>query len=130
MNMGSDLHVSPSALPYNDQGPRGHPANAETVNHSTSQPFLFPTKNLTSSNPSSFTHKPTSLLQNLNMVAQTAAFKKAVEDSRKLKAKPTNDELLEVPGPLSYCVLLYERNWHTLTVWSLPALRKLQARHW
>lgn len=30
------------------------------------------------------------------MVAQTAAFKKAVEDSRKLKAKPTNDELLEV----------------------------------
>ena len=31
------------------------------------------------------------------MVAQTAAFKKAVEDSRKLKAKPNNDELLEVP---------------------------------
>lgn len=30
------------------------------------------------------------------MVAQTAAFTKAVEDSRKLKAKPTNDELLEV----------------------------------
>ena len=30
------------------------------------------------------------------MVAQTAAFKKAVEDSRKLKAKPNNDELLEV----------------------------------
>ncbi|CAF9927505.1 MAG: hypothetical protein ALECFALPRED_003725 [Alectoria fallacina] len=29
------------------------------------------------------------------MVAQTAAFKKAVEDSRKLKAKPNNDELLE-----------------------------------
>ena len=34
----------------------------------------------------------------LNMVAQTAAFKKAVEDSRKLKAKPNNDELLEVPA--------------------------------
>lgn len=32
------------------------------------------------------------------MVAQTAAFKKAVEDSRKLKAKPNNDELLEVPS--------------------------------
>ena len=32
------------------------------------------------------------------MVAQTAAFKKAVEDSRKLKAKPNNDELLEVPA--------------------------------
>ena len=32
----------------------------------------------------------------INMVAQTAAFKKAVEDSRKLKAKPTDDELLQV----------------------------------
>jgi acyl-CoA-binding protein len=30
------------------------------------------------------------------MVAQTAAFKKAVEDSRKLKAKPSDDELLQV----------------------------------
>ncbi|KAM0793809.1 acyl-CoA-binding protein [Usnea florida] len=30
------------------------------------------------------------------MVAQSAAFKKAVEDSRKLKAKPNNDELLEL----------------------------------
>ncbi|KAF6224739.1 hypothetical protein HO133_009932 [Letharia lupina] len=30
------------------------------------------------------------------MVAQTAAFKKAVEESRKLKAKPNNDELLEL----------------------------------
>lgn len=30
------------------------------------------------------------------MVAQSADFKKAVEDSRKLKAKPNNDELLEV----------------------------------
>lgn len=35
------------------------------------------------------------------MVAQTAAFKKAVEDSRKLKAKPNNDELLEVPSSSS-----------------------------
>jgi len=30
------------------------------------------------------------------MVAQTAEFKKAVEDSRKLKAKPSDDELLQV----------------------------------
>ena len=30
------------------------------------------------------------------MVAQSPAFKQAIEDSRKLKAKPTNDELLEV----------------------------------
>jgi acyl-CoA-binding protein len=30
------------------------------------------------------------------MVAQTADFKKAVEDSRKLKAKPSDDELLQV----------------------------------
>lgn len=32
----------------------------------------------------------------VNMVAQTAAFKKAVEDSRKLQAKPSDDELLQV----------------------------------
>jgi acyl-CoA-binding protein len=31
------------------------------------------------------------------MVAQTAEFKKAIEDSRKLKAKPSDDELLQVP---------------------------------
>lgn len=30
------------------------------------------------------------------MVAKTAAFEKAVTDSRNLKAKPTNDELLEL----------------------------------
>ena len=30
------------------------------------------------------------------MVAQTAEFKKAVEESRKLKAKPSDDELLQV----------------------------------
>lgn len=30
--------------------------------------------------------------------AQSPEFKKAVEDSRKLKAKPTNDELLELYG--------------------------------
>ncbi|CAD6584497.1 MAG: hypothetical protein ASARMPREDX12_001674 [Alectoria sarmentosa] len=35
------------------------------------------------------------------MVAQTAAFKKAVEESRKLKAKPNNDELLEACAVLS-----------------------------
>lgn len=29
-------------------------------------------------------------------VAQSAEFKKAVEDSRKLKAKPSDDELLQV----------------------------------
>ena len=39
------------------------------------------------------------------MVAETAAFKKAVEDSRKLKAKPNNDELLEVPA-FSSCLVL------------------------
>jgi uncharacterized protein YicC (UPF0701 family) len=33
---------------------------------------------------------------NIKMVAQTAEFKKAVEDSRKLKAKPSDDELLQV----------------------------------
>ncbi|KAI4722261.1 hypothetical protein E4T48_01412 [Aureobasidium sp. EXF-10727] len=32
------------------------------------------------------------------MVAQTAEFKKAVEDSRKLKAKPSDDELLQLYG--------------------------------
>ena len=30
------------------------------------------------------------------MVTETPAFKKAVEDSRKLKAKPSDDDLLEV----------------------------------
>ncbi|KAG9821639.1 hypothetical protein KCU63_g17476, partial [Aureobasidium melanogenum] len=34
----------------------------------------------------------------VNMVAQTAAFKKAVEDSRKLQAKPSDDELLQLYG--------------------------------
>jgi hypothetical protein len=34
--------------------------------------------------------------QQIIMVAQTADFKKAVEDSRKLKAKPSDDELLQV----------------------------------
>jgi acyl-CoA-binding protein len=33
------------------------------------------------------------------MVAQTAEFKKAIEDSRKLKAKPSDDELLQVRRP-------------------------------
>ncbi|KAI5199372.1 hypothetical protein AUEXF2481DRAFT_4656 [Aureobasidium subglaciale EXF-2481] len=32
------------------------------------------------------------------MAAQTAEFKKAVEDSRKLKAKPSDDELLQLYG--------------------------------
>ncbi|KAG9980114.1 hypothetical protein KCU78_g21745, partial [Aureobasidium melanogenum] len=32
------------------------------------------------------------------MVAQTTAFKKAVEDSRKLQAKPSDDELLQLYG--------------------------------
>ena len=40
------------------------------------------------------------------MVAQTAAFKKAVEDSRKLKAKPNNDELLEVRTLTGLSVLI------------------------
>ena len=34
------------------------------------------------------------------MVAKSAAFEKAVTESRKLKAKPTQDELLEVRHPL------------------------------
>lgn len=36
------------------------------------------------------------LYHTFKMVAQTAEFKKAVEDSRKLKAKPSDDELLQV----------------------------------
>lgn len=36
---------------------------------------------------------------NMPEVAQTPAFKKAIEDSRKLKSLPTNDELLEVSLP-------------------------------
>ena len=36
------------------------------------------------------------------MVAESPAFKKAVTDSRKLKAKPTDDDLLEVAYPLVY----------------------------
>lgn len=50
------------------------------------------------SNPLSHVHK-TPLprqSQTANMVAQSAEFKKAVEDSRKLKAKPSDNELLEV----------------------------------
>lgn len=43
------------------------------------------------------------------MVAQTAAFKKAVEESRKLKAKPNNDELLEVTVSLSPFVSPWSR---------------------
>ena len=42
-----------------------------------------------------FQTTPTSHIS-INMVAQTAEFKKAVEDSRKLKAKPSDDELLQV----------------------------------
>ena len=34
--------------------------------------------------------------------AKSAAFEKAVEDSRKLKTKPTSDELLEVCNFLSF----------------------------
>jgi hypothetical protein len=34
--------------------------------------------------------------QTANMVAQSAEFKKAIEDSRSLSQTPTNDELLEV----------------------------------
>lgn len=46
----------------------------------------------------------THIISVATMVAQTAAFKQAVEDSRKLKAKPNNDELLEVPAfPLLSC---------------------------
>ena len=42
------------------------------------------------------------------MVAQSAKFTKAIADSKKLKAKPTDDELLEV-RPLSTWQLLRHR---------------------
>lgn len=35
--------------------------------------------------------------------AQSADFKKAVEESRKLKAKPTDDELLQVKQQVLEC---------------------------
>lgn len=38
------------------------------------------------------------------MVTQSPAFKTATTDSRKLKAKPNNDELLEVNPPRLYTV--------------------------
>jgi len=51
------------------------------------------------SHPTTLQHTSTGTF---NMVTESPAFKKAVEDSRKLKAKPDNDELLEVynfPSP-------------------------------
>jgi len=36
-------------------------------------------------------------------IAQTPQFKKAIDDSRKLKAKPNNDELLQVSQPAQSC---------------------------
>jgi len=45
------------------------------------------------------------------MVTQSPAFNQAIEDSRKLKAKPTNDELLEVGYPCcSSCGSCLEAN--------------------
>jgi acyl-CoA-binding protein len=38
------------------------------------------------------------------MVAQSAEFKKAIEDSKKLTKTPTNDELLEVRPTDPLCV--------------------------
>ena len=63
------------------------------------------------------------------MVAQTAAFKKAVEDSRKLKAKPNNDELLEV-NPHSIFLSFSQVAMALIDNLVIPlALRKLQARY-
>ena len=72
---------------------RVHPAISDR-HHPTLLPYPFTNANLIHKSLPSFHH---TLTQNLIMVAQTAAFKKAVEESRKLKANPNNDELLEVP---------------------------------
>ncbi len=52
------------------------------------------------------------------MVAQTAAFTKAVGDSRKLKAKPTNDELLEVR-----LALFQARVSERILIWCYPVIQ-------
>lgn len=38
------------------------------------------------------------------MVTKTAAFEQAIKDSRNLKAKPTNDELLKVSIAICFCL--------------------------
>lgn len=57
-------------------------------------------------------------------VTQTPQFKKAVEDSRKLKAKPNDNELLEV---WHRRIRQYAIRKTTLTL--DPAVRAVQARH-
>lgn len=113
------VNPSPNSLCQHGQALRVHPANSETP-HSLPQTLIHPS--LSSPTQSSLTTSPSKSTTNqtnpqkLTMVAQTAAFKKAVEDSRKLKAKPNNDELLEVPAfsPLLSCTLMRWRL-HTLT---------------
>lgn len=95
---------------YLAQGP---PHHLKRSHHPKDPIFYFLLSSPQSPTQTSYT---TSLLQfyqaitekTLIMVAQTAAFQKAVEDSRKLKAKPNNDELLEVPTywpspPIPFC---------------------------
>jgi acyl-CoA-binding protein len=45
------------------------------------------------------------------MVTKTPAFEKAVEDSRKLKVKPTQDELLEVGTRLKHMMSSFFVRW-------------------
>lgn len=62
------------------------------------------------------------------MVAQSAEFKKAVEDSSSLTKTPTNDELLEVGTILTYATLLYIADEDTHDV-DLRSLQAGQLRH-
>ncbi|WPG99430.1 Hypothetical protein R9X50_00224400 [Acrodontium crateriforme] len=66
-----------------------HPTNnAKPKQHKVPRPFTH--------HSTTITNKPQ---RHFNMVAeQSAEFTKAVEDSRKLKAKPSDDELLKLYG--------------------------------
>jgi len=70
------------------------------------------------------TYTETQKTHNIKMpTAQSAEFKKAAEDSRKLKAKPTDDELLQV------CQHTQSRQKSTVQLTHSTAVRTLQARH-
>ena len=70
---------------------------------------------------------PQTQLSKANMVAQSAPFQKAITDSKKLQAKPKDEELLQVfPSVSRYCPNTLVRR--TLT--QPPALRIVQDRHW
>ena len=83
-----------------------HPAFPSIFSPPTTQPHNFIQELTLIIPPQSQIHP-----QIPTMVAQTPAFKKAVEDSRKLKAKPNNDELLEV-NPLSLSPSLPSYSFH------------------